>query len=451
MLKHNPVFGSPQSPNVVGRHEDRRPFETHPMRMTIALIGSIALAAACLAVTAGYSQQPPKTPVQAPAPRSKAAAPEPSKPAAPVPVTASSSEEKAILERVEGFTKAYSAANVQAMVDFFHDDSSIVEPGGAETRGKGPIAEMYTAAFQDTPGLKLESTVEEIKFLTPDVAKVSGQSRLTNADGNASEYTRFNSLMVRRDGKWRIDEIREQAAPAEDITAYERLKELEWMVGDWVDESENNKVSASIRWADGQSYLIRDYAIQIQGERAASGTMFIGWDPQSGQIKSWVFDSTGGHGEALWTRTGDKEWVVKAQGVLRDGRPTSATQIHTILNKDSVKTSSIDRIIGGTVAPDITDIVMVRKPPRSVCDGTRSQAGERRSGPQVSIASQHVGENGSGWSVLHILSMARGEQSLVGSRRIGASDSNRPTSRLIATRHVPSPPGPDPSCEDFQC
>ncbi len=350
-------------PNVVGGREVRRPFETHHMRTTIALIGSIALAAACLAVTAGYSQQPPKTPVQSLAPRPKAAAPEPSKPAAPVPVTASSSEEKAILERVEGFTKAYSAANVQAMVDFFHDDSSIVEPGGAETRGKGPIAEMYTAAFQDTPGLKLESTVEEIKFLTPDVAKVSGQSRLTNADGNASEYTRFNSLMVRRDGKWRIDEIREQAAPAEDITAYERLKELEWMVGDWVDESDNNKVSASVRWADGQSYLIRDYAIQIQGERAASGTMFIGWDPQSGQIKSWVFDSTGGHGEALWTRTGDKEWVVKAQGVLRDGRPTSATQIHTILNKDSVKTNSIDRIIGGTVAPDITDIVMVRKPP----------------------------------------------------------------------------------------
>ena len=54
---------------------------------------------------------------------------------------------------------------------------------------------------------------------------------------------------------------------------------------------------------------------------------------------------------------------MKAQGVLRDGRPTSATQIHVMLNKDSVKTSSIDRIIGGQVAPDILDIVMVRKAP----------------------------------------------------------------------------------------
>jgi hypothetical protein len=92
--------------------------------------------------------------------------------------------------------------------------------------------------------------------------------------------------------------------------------------------------------------------------------MFIGWDPQSGQIKSWLFNSEGGHGEGMWNRTGDNEWVIKATGVLRDGRPTSATQIQTMVNKDSVKVSSIDRIIGGVVAPDITDVIMVRKPPQ---------------------------------------------------------------------------------------
>ena len=194
-------------------------------------------------------------------------------------MTASSSEEKAILERVEGFTKAYSAANVQAMVDFFHDDSSIVEPGGAETRGKGPIAEMYTAAFQDTPGLKLESTVEEIKFLTPDVAKVSGQSRLTNADGNASEFTRFSSLMVRRDGKWRIDEIREQAPPPRISLPMSGSKSWSgWSVIGSM-KAKTTKSRPTFAGPTARATLIRDYAIQIQGERAASGTMFIGWDP----------------------------------------------------------------------------------------------------------------------------------------------------------------------------
>ena len=135
------------------------------------------------------------------------------------------------------------------------------------------------------------------------------------------------------------------------------------MVGDWVDESDNAKSQSSVRWADNQSYLVRTFSIQIEGEKPSTGTMFIGWDPQSGQIKSWLFNSEGGHGEGLWTRTNEKEWVVKATGVLRDGRPTSATQIQAMINKDSVKVSSIDRIIGGVVAPDIVDVIMVRKAP----------------------------------------------------------------------------------------
>ena len=274
----------------------------------------------------------------------------------------------------------------------FLDDGTIVDPEGNATRGKAAIAEMYAASFQEAPGLKIEPKVEEIRFLTPDVARVEGRSRLSSAKGDASEFTRFSTLLVRRDGKWRIAEIREYASPAQDVTPYERLKELEWMVGDWVDESDNNRVQSSVRWADKQSYLIRTYSIEIQGEKASSGTMFIGWDPQSGQIKSWVFDSNGGHGEGLWTRTGDKEWVVKAQGVLRDGRPSSATQIHTILNKDSVKTSSIDRIIGGEVAPDIADVVMVRKPPQP---GAPHQARGGRGNPQVSSARPAAGRSSS--------------------------------------------------------
>jgi uncharacterized protein (TIGR02246 family) len=262
----------------------------------------------------------------------------------------------------------YSSANAEGLADLFLDDGSIIDPDGKTTRGKAAIAEMYSAAFQEARDLKVDAKVLEVRFLTPDVARVEGQSQLSSATGDASEFNGFSALLVRGDGKWRIAEIREYAAPPADVTPYERLRDLEWMVGDWVDESDNNRVQSSVRWADKQSYLIRTYHVELQGVKASSGTMFIGWDPQSGQIKSWVFDSNGGHGEGLWTRTGEKEWVVKAQGVLRDGRPSSATQIHTIINKDSVKTSSIDRIIGGQLAPDIVDIVMVRKAPQPGAD-----------------------------------------------------------------------------------
>jgi hypothetical protein len=249
---------------------------------------------------------------------------------------------------------------------------------------------MYASSLEENPGLKLETKVQEVRFLTPDVARVEGQTRLTTDTGDASEYARYSGLVVKKEGMWLVAEIREYPAPAEDVSSYDRLKELEWMVGDWVAESDNVKASSTVRWADNKSFLIRTYQVEVKGEKTTSGTVFMGWDPQTGQIKSWLFDSVGGHGERLWTRTGEKEWVVKAQGVLRDGRPTSATQIHVVLNKDSVRTSSSDRIIGGQVVPDIADVVMVRKPPQPGGAPSRPAAAPAQPGG----AAGHLGDLG---------------------------------------------------------
>jgi uncharacterized protein (TIGR02246 family) len=287
------------------------------------------------------------------------------------PKTGLTPEQQAVMDAVANFAGAYSRADNAVLGGLLCDDVVLIDPEGNETRGRAAVTAMYAAAFREARGLRLEPQVAEVRFLTPDVARVEGQSRLSVEGADASEFTRFSTLMVRKNGKWQAAEIREYAAPPAEITPYDRLKELEWMVGRWVDESETNRVEAEVRWADNRSYLIRTYKVEIKGERSSSGTMFIGWDPQSGQIKSWVFDSAGGHGEALWTRTEPNQWVVKAQGVLHDGRPSSATLIHTILSKDSVKTSSIDRIIGGQVANDILDVVMVRTPPQPSAAGAR--------------------------------------------------------------------------------
>jgi uncharacterized protein (TIGR02246 family) len=288
--------------------------------------------------------------------------------------------EKPVRDLVRAFSQAYNAADAKALAGLFVDDASVVDPVGSETQGKPAIGEMYAASQREAPGLKLESEVEQIRFLTPDVARIEGRSRVSSPTGTANEFTRFTALAVNGGGTWRLAEIREQAAPLQDVAPSERLRELGWMVGDWVDESEGNRVVVNVRWADEQSYLIRTYRVELRGEKAHSGTMFIGWDPATEQIKSWVFDSEGGHGEGLWTRTTDNQWIVKASGVLHDGRPTSATHIHTIVNKDAVKTSSIDRIIGGQVASDILDVVMVRKPPQpaATAPGTATAPGSAR-------------------------------------------------------------------------
>jgi len=327
------------------------------MRTIFGLMGGLVLIGAAFTLTSiqAFSQIP-----AAPA---QATQPIPARPPAAAPA-AVKPEELPIRATLTALVRAFAAGDVQNLVALFSDNAIVVDTTGTEARGKQAIADLYGSSFQQTPGLKLEAELNEIQFLAPNVARAEGRSRISSPNGDASEYTKFSTLLTGANGKWSVAEIREYPLPPEDVPTGERLKELEWMVGNWVDESGENKVSSNVRWADNKSYLIRTYQVDIKNEKTSSGTMFIGWDPQNGQIKSWIFDSEGGHGEGLWTRTDENTWVVKSSGVLRDGRPTSATQIHTLVNKDAAKTSSIDRIIGGQLAPDILDIVMVRKPPK---------------------------------------------------------------------------------------
>jgi hypothetical protein len=76
-----------------------------------------------------------------------------------------------------------------------------------------------------------------------------------------------------------------------------------------------------------------------------------------------VFDSEGGYGEGYWSNQGDR-WFVKSQGVRRDGRHASVTQVYTRVNKDVIRWHSIDRTVAGKTAPDVEEVVLVRRPPR---------------------------------------------------------------------------------------
>ncbi len=102
-------------------------------------------------------------------------------------------------------------------------------------------------------------------------------------------------------------------------------------------ETEDAQVNTMVQWGQGKGYLVRNYSVQIKGEPATSGLMIIAWDSQTEQIKSWIFSADGSRGEGYWTRAADNQWVVKVHGSTGDGRPNSATQIISLVNKDAVK------------------------------------------------------------------------------------------------------------------
>jgi uncharacterized protein (TIGR02246 family) len=284
--------------------------------------------------------------------------------------------EKAVRERLAAYVAAYNQKDAAKLVDLFAEEGTLIDSDNVATRGREAIAQQFSDSFDERSTYTLEAKVARVRLITPDVAQAEGTARLISPK-EATIANQFVVLLARKGDAWRIVEIRDYPAPADSVTPYERLKELEWMVGEWVDESEDVQVSSSVRWGQAKAYLVRDYSVQIKGEPATSGLMIIAWDPQTEQIRSWIFNADGGRGEASWTRAADNQWVVKAQGSTGDGRATSATQLISLVNKDAVKTSSTDRVVGGEIARDVDDVIMVRKPP---APGARAPAAKAAAG-----------------------------------------------------------------------
>ncbi len=218
------------------------------------------------------------------------------------------------------------------------------------------------ASFADNPRSTIAIETKALRFLGPDTALEEGRTTITPAGGGSPEITRFTVVYIKRDGRWLQSAVRDEHA--QDLSPHDRLKELEWLVGDWINESQDAVVQTTCKWTDDGNFLVRKFTMKTQGQPVLSGTQRIGWDPTRRQFKTWIFDSEGGFGDGYWTRNGD-QWVIKAEGVRQDGQHASATSIITRLGKDRASWQLVDRTLGGAAVPGIDEFTIVRKPPEA--------------------------------------------------------------------------------------
>ena len=157
-----------------------------------------------------------------------------------------------------------------------------------------------------------------------------------------------------------IEAAREKAL-AKAPSRYEHLKDLEWMVGQWVDEDEDATVLTICEWMPGKNFLTRSFTVSVQDQlEMRRGIQVIGWDEAKKQIRAWVFDSTGGFGEAVWKQDG-KRWVARVSQVLADGARASSINIMTQLDENSFTFQSTGREVDGELLPGIAPVKIVRK------------------------------------------------------------------------------------------
>ncbi len=267
-------------------------------------------------------------------------------------------EEEALLKNAEAFVAAFHKGDAKALAAFWTPDGDYTDQTGLHRKGREAIEKAFRELLAENKGLKLRIDIDGLKFITPDVAVEDGMTSVIPPDGGPPSRARYTIVHVKKEGHWYLSSVRD--APYVAPTNHEHLKVLDWLVGDWASAPEQGEVArVGYSWAPSQNFMLASFTTTFKNIAIGGGTQWIGWDPLAKQIRSWTFETAGGFGEGTFTRDGDK-WIIKAAGVLHDGKKLAATNILTRIDADTMTWQTRDRTADGNPLPDVKPITMKR-------------------------------------------------------------------------------------------
>lgn len=266
--------------------------------------------------------------------------------------------EQAIAETLSAYLEAFNNQDAEAVGMYWAEDGvSVDQATGEQTVGRAAIVQELKSLFEDSPGTKLTGEILSVRMIRPEVATVEGRATLFIGSADPIESL-FTAIFVKEGDAWKISSSNERDLPSP-TSSYDALKELEWLVGSWQDQSDTAAVNTSVRWSPNQAFLIRSFYADFPDGRTYQGTQVIGWDPISKQIRTWTFHSDGSFGQGTISRSEDA-WQIKMWQVLGDGTLANATRRLTRLDDNSFTLQTISQSMQGEPTPSSPAITVVR-------------------------------------------------------------------------------------------
>jgi uncharacterized protein (TIGR02246 family) len=313
-------------------------------KMYLLAAGAVLVALVAFLTTQVRSAGQNKTAEPEKAPQAKAAA-DPKE-------TKRAEDEAAIRKAAAEFIKVVEKGDAKAVAASWTEDGEYIGDDGTTIRGRAAIEAAYTKAFAKKKNVKVEMTVESIRFPSKDTAIEEGYAKSYKGDSEHPTTSRYSVLHVRESGKWLMALLREW--PDEGVA----LRDLDWLIGTWEAKNDEADVRTTYEW-DAKKNSIRCH-VTIKGPgRNVSATQILLKDARTGQLRSWIFDDDGGFGDGTWTRDG-KRWVIEASGVQSDGGELTARNVLTPVDKDTFTWRSTERTLDGEEMPNIPPVKVKR-------------------------------------------------------------------------------------------
>ncbi|MFO1002429.1 MAG: nuclear transport factor 2 family protein [Planctomycetaceae bacterium] len=260
-----------------------------------------------------------------------------------------SADEIQIGKSLDDFVVAFNEKNAEKLAACWTETATHTDrETGERTEGRAAIQADFAKIFATQPTIKLSATLTRVKLITADVAQIEGVSNVISGDGVPVESV-FTAIVTRSGEKWLFDSIEETAAPVP-ATPADALQQLEWLIGEWADESSDVKVRTTFRWSANRAFLLRSFVAESSDGNGAEGTQVIGWDANLQQIRSWTFISDGSFGTSTWSKNG-KSWMARSSHTSSNGDISSGTYVLEQVDENSFTLQLIGHEVNGDAQP----------------------------------------------------------------------------------------------------
>jgi uncharacterized protein (TIGR02246 family) len=267
-------------------------------------------------------------------------------------------EEDALRKRAEAFVEAFNKGDARALAALFTSAADLVDQEGHHLKGRKAIEEAYQKFFAQSKGAKLFITITAVRLAKPDLALEDGLTEVLVPDSPPSA-ARYSNVYVKQDGQWYLESVRE--AIAVPPTSSEKLQDLEFLIGNWVEDvDKGGSAKFSFSWEGHKNFMVSSFDLTIKDLSIAGGTQWIGWDESVKKPRAWTFLFNGGFAESVWTRDGENRWKIAITATQRDGKKLTATNTFQKIDPDHYSFRFTARTLDGQPLPDMQEVKMKR-------------------------------------------------------------------------------------------
>ena len=161
----------------------------------------------------------------------------------------SAEDRTAIVTAIKSYKDAFNLRDANGLAKHWSKEGVYTSRlTGQAIVGRDALEKEFTSLFAEVKDTKMKLETESIEFVSPNVDIEQGVTTIIQPETEPAT-SGYSVVYVKREGQWLIDRVSEEEEPAESPTHYEQLKDLAWIIGDWVDQNGSEfKIETTCKW-----------------------------------------------------------------------------------------------------------------------------------------------------------------------------------------------------------